>query len=84
MLTALSVARDSSIVGQNDKIALITVLPPTDHHSAQLQYSFDDGMTNAEKNLSVRSDFLPFSFGSVFMRCRHMSMMCIIGTDLAY
>ena len=50
MLTALSVARDSSMIGSNEHVVMVTVLPPSDSRAARVEYSFDAGR-NANKVL---------------------------------
>lgn len=41
MLTALSVARDCAMIGQTDRVALVTVLPPSGNQAARIEYTFD-------------------------------------------
>ena len=41
ILTALSVARDCEMIGSNQRVVLLTVLPPVGNQPAKLEFSFD-------------------------------------------
>ena len=43
MLTALSVARECSMIDINDTVINLTVLPPTDSRPPHIEYTYTDG-----------------------------------------